>query len=202
MAVLGDILFYSGGSHSSLMTFLRSNLDRAVTEGVDRIRATEFQAKTDDELLAFYTQARRVEPLVLLSDDAEVNVREAQIEVNDELRGGRIRVKGLHAEKLVPFTGDRGLFNLQPNSSGMNPPRGEVRGTRVVVGVGVREADVDAAMEHITGTLQNIQQCIDSQASQIAEYNAELPKVLKAAIERRRASLSSAASLAERLRQA
>jgi hypothetical protein len=47
------------------------------------------------------------------------------------------RIKGLRVTKVIPFEGEAVLFNLQPSSSDLYPPRGVVQGTNLTLGMDV-----------------------------------------------------------------
>lgn len=198
MAVIGDLLFWSGRG-PALSDVLRHNLENEVPAQVDRIHASEFETKTDEELTAAIVAQAKAVPLSLRLDEADANVSEMSVNVQDFF-GGTANVPGLRVTKIVPFDGEAAFFNMTPNSWDTNPPRGEVRGQKLIVGMEVRESESESAVQYIEKTLTRVQEHIGRQQGQIDEYNAQLPAIAATAIQRRRGSLGKASDLAARLR--
>jgi hypothetical protein len=198
MSVIGELLFWSGHGRADLSDVLRHNLQKEIPTKVDRLDASEFD-KTDDEITAQVVAESQAEPLVLKLDEADADVRNTKVTVQDHFHGA-VDVDGLRVTKIVPFEGEAAFFNLTPSSWDTNPPRGEVRGQKLIVGMEVRESGGEEALQYIEQTLKRVQEHIDRQKGQLDEYNAQLPGAVKAAIQRRRASLGTASDLAARLR--
>jgi hypothetical protein len=199
MGVIGEILFFSKRGRADLSDVLRHNLEKEVPNKVEKLPASHFEAKPDEELIAAVVKECQAEPLVLRLGEADADVKERSVTVRDVF-GDTVTVPGLRVAKTVPFDGEAAFFNLQPSSWDMNPPYGEVRGGTLSVGMEVRESESEAAMKHIEDMLAKVQVNIDRQMGQIDEHNRQLPGVVAAAIQRRRASLGKASDLAARLR--
>lgn len=198
MSVIGNLLFYSGRG-PGLSDVLRHNLEKEVPAKVDRIPASDFESKSDEELTSAIVEQAKAEPLTLRLDEAEGDVTEKSITVQDVF-GDTATIAGLRVTKVVPFNGEAQFFQLQPNTWDMNPPRGEVRGQKLIVGMEVRESESESAVQYIEQTIARVQEYIGRQQGQIDEHNAQLPGVAAAAIQRRRASVGKASDLAARLR--
>lgn len=199
MTLIGEALFCSLRTRADLSDVLRHNLEKEVPNKVERIAASEFSSKSDDELIAAIVEECRAEPLELRLPEAVGDVKERTLTVRSVF-GENVTVPGLSVSKVVPFDGEAAFFDLKPNTWDMNPPYGQVRGRTLVVGMEVRESDSESAVQHIEETLTKVQTNIDRQKSQIAEYNNQLPGAVAGAIERRRATLGKASDLAARLR--
>lgn len=199
MAVIGDLLFWSGRGRPDLSDILRHNLQHEVAAKVDRLPASDFETKTDEELTAHVTEECKAEPLGLRLGEADADVQNTQVTVRDYFHD-TARVPGMRVTKIVPFDGEAVFFKATPNSWDTNPPRGEVRGQNLIVGMEVRESESEAAVQYIEQTLASVQEYIDRQQRQIEEHNQQLPGVAAKAIQRRRASLGKASDLAARLK--
>lgn len=108
-------------------------------------------------------------------------------------------VKGLKVTKVIPFEGEAVLFELQPNSSDLNPPRGTVRGRTVIIGMEVAEHETETAVKYIEQMVASLQQYIGWQSDAISQHNASLPTLASTLIAERRARLNKASDLASRL---
>lgn len=198
MSVIGDLLFWSGRG-ASLDDHLRHALQSAVPAEVDRLPASDFADKSDDEIVDVLVEKMKAEPIELRLDEAEPDVVEKNVDVRDVF-GGTAIVPGLRVAKVVPFEGEEGLFKLTPNQWDTNPPHGQVRGQQLTVGMEVRASDDEQAIQYIDQTLAKVQVYIDRQKAQLDGYNGQLPTAIRAAVERRRTTLGKASSVADRLR--
>jgi hypothetical protein len=198
MSVIGNLLFYSGRG-PGLSDVLRYNLEEEVPAKVDRIPAPDFESRSDEELTLAIVEQAKAEPLTLRLGEAEGDVTARSVTVQDVF-GDMAAIPGLRVTKVVPFDGEAQLFKLQPNTWDMNPPRGEVQGQKLIVGMEVRESESESAVQYIEQTIARVQEHIGRQQGQIDEHNAQLPGVSTAAIQRRRASVGKASDLAARLR--
>ena len=199
MSVIGDLLFYSGfGRRPGLADQLRATQDSGLRKAVDGLSVSDFASRSDEELLLSVVEKCAVSPLNLDLAGAKGDVTETSLQ-RQNLWGETGTIKGLKVTKIIPFTGEAALFELQPSSSDLNPPRGTVRGKAVIVGMEVAEQETDAAVRYIDETVASLQQYIGWQLDAITQHNASLPGLARALIAERRARLSKASDLASRL---
>lgn len=199
MTVIGELLFYSGfGRWSDLADQLRATQESGMRTAVDRLSASDFGNFSDVELVTGVVEKCVVAPLSLDLAGATGDVTETSLQ-RQNLWGETDTVKGLKVTKVIPFEGEAVLFELQPSSSNLNPPRGIVRGKTVIVGMEVAEYETDAAVRYIDEMVASLQQYIGWQSDAIAQHNASLPALACALIAERRARLSRASDLASRL---
>lgn len=198
MAVIGELLFWSGFQRATLSDALRHNLQNNVQAEVDRLSESEFASKSDEELVVLISDRCRCNPLVLKLDEAEGDAQPTRVSVRDVF-GDQATVDGFRIIKAIPFDGDATLFELQPNSYDLSPPRGEVRGNRVVIGMEVAASRAEEAERYIAEAQADIEKYIGWQADAIAQHNDAIPGAVGAAIQRRRATSNTAADIARRL---
>ncbi|MGC8160085.1 hypothetical protein ACP3WZ_26530, partial [Salmonella enterica] len=74
-----------------------------------------------------------------------------------------IRVAGLEATKSIPFTGAPELWRLHPGSWSSNPPRGEIRRDKLVIGITVPAQQADQAAQYIEQTVAQLPDIIAQQ---------------------------------------
>jgi hypothetical protein len=196
MAVLGELLFFRR-DQMDLDTVLRNQGDRGLQQAVDDLPNTAF-SKHNDELVALILTKSQISPLVVRLEDAKSGVEEVQVDITD-IFGERARVKGLRATKAIPFSGDADLWHLRPNQYDFNPPRAEVRGKTIVIGMEVREQEADQAVAHIDSTITKIHQYIQRQEDQLSVFNTNLPAQILPRLEQRRGRLGTAADLLKKL---
>lgn len=199
MAALGDLLFYRR-DQVGLDDVLRHQVDQ-LRDKVDALPEKFFSEKSDDEVAAHLAKEHAIEPLVVDFEAATPSVQETQVEVHDRFGfdRGSVRVPGLLATKSIPFKGDPELWHLRTNPYSLNPPRGEIRGSKLVVGISVPAQQADEAARYIDQTIAQIPEYLQRQEAQIAQHNASLATHAMQWIKLRRQRLSSASDLLKKL---
>jgi hypothetical protein len=199
MAALGNLLFWRR-DQVGLDDFLRHQVD-LLRGKVDVLPEKFFSEKTDAEIAAYVAKEEAIQPLTVDFSAAKPNVQETQVEVHDQFgfNRGPIRVPGLLATKSIPFKGDPGLWFLRTNPFTMNPPRGEVRGNNLVVGISVPTAQADEGARYIAQAIAQIPQYLQLQETQIAQHNGSLVQHAMQWIKARRQRLGSASDMLKKL---
>ena len=199
MAALGDLLFYRR-DQVGLDDFLRHQIG-LLRGKVDSLSDKFFSEKSDDEIAAYVAKEQSIQPLIVDFGAAKPAVQETQVEVQDQFgfNRGPIRVPGLLATKSIPFKGDPGLWYLRTNPFNMNPPRGEVRGNTLVIGISVPAQQADEGVRYIDQAIAQIPEYLQRQEAQIAQYNASLAGHAMQWIKVRRQRLGSASDLLKKL---
>src|SRR5688572_7092409 len=93
----------------------------AVKKAVEDIRAEEFGATEIEDLTAAFVDRFRLDPPTLTEGAISVDVEEAQVDVTGDFSRGTFGrgphlVPGIRASYFVPFTGDRQMFKVRPNT--------------------------------------------------------------------------------------
>jgi hypothetical protein len=132
---------------------------------------------------------------------AKARVQEIQVEVHDRFgfERGPIRVAGLRATKEIPFRGDRDLWHLRTNPFNLNPPRGEVRGQQLVIGIEVPAQQADEAKRYIDEAIAALPEYLDRQKAQIEAHNNRIAANAIPPIQQRRVTLGRASDLLKKL---
>jgi hypothetical protein len=197
MAVVGDILFYRQ-DQIDLDTVLRNQGNAGVRKLVEKLPDSAFAKHSDDELVAQVFAKAHIAPLTLALEAAKTKVQEVTVDTRN-IFGDFAQVKGLSATKEIPFTGEEDLWHLRPSSFDLNPPRGEVGGKTIVVGIEVTEDQSDQAVAYVADTIKKIQENIERQNVQIKPFNDSLPSLIHPVVQQRRARLGKAADLLKKL---
>ncbi len=199
MAVLGELLFYRH-DQVGLDDVLRHQLG-LLRGQVDELPDKLFAGKTDEEVAAHVAAKCAIEPLKLDLAAAKASVEEVQVEVHDRwgFERGPVRVPGLRATKSIPFTGEEDLWRLRTNPWNMNPPRGDVRGRNLVIGIEVAVQQADEAAKYIEDTIAQLPEYLQRQEAQLAPYNSGLAGNAMQWIKMRRSRLGTANDLLKKL---
>lgn len=203
MAVIGDLLFFKRGG-PDLDDVLRHQAEVVLRQTVENIPEKEFTQHSDDELVGRVVSSATVKPLEVAFDQAKADVQETTVDVTGrfdyDMGDGRpVRAKGFRATKAIPFKGNPELWHLKTNPWGMNPPRGEVRGQTLVVGISVPEAEASRAKTYLDGVIAQLPEYLERQAAQIQKHNEQLPGLALPLIQQRRSRLSKRADLLKNL---
>ncbi len=199
MAVLGELLFYRR-DQVGLDDVLRHQVD-LLRGRVDELPDNLFAEKTDEEVAAHVVAKHVIEPLKLDLATATASVEEVPVEVHDRwgYERGPVRVSGLRATKSIPFTGEEDLWRLRTNPFNVNPPRGDVRGRNLVIGIEVAAQQADEAAKYIEDTIAQLPEYLQRQTAQLEPHNAGLAGNAMQWIKMRRARLGTANDLLKKL---
>lgn len=199
MAVLGELLFYRR-DQVDLDAVLRHQTE-LLRQRVDKLSDKLFSEKSDDEIAELVAKEAAIKPLEVDFAAAKPSVEETQVEVHDRygFERGPTRVAGLRATKAIPFKGDPDLWRLRTNPFNMNPPRGDIRGGNLIVGITVPAQQADEAAKYIEDTINQIPEYLARQAAQIERHNASLADQAMQWVKARRQRLGSAADLLKKL---
>jgi hypothetical protein len=197
MAALGELLFYRR-DQAGLDDVLRHQVE--LLQGrVDALPDNFFSEKSDAEIAAHVAGEAALKPLVVDFAAATPSVQETTVEVRDMFERGTVRVAGLKATKAIPFTGDPELWRLRTNPFNMNPPRGEIRSGKLIIGIEVPAQEADQAARYIDDAIAQIPEYLQRQEAQIAQHNESLATQAMRWITIRRQRLGSAADLLKKL---
>lgn len=200
--------------------FAEGNLSYALEERlkkaarrVDEIPQAQFVASTDHQIVESVATELEVTPIELHVDKKTLEQEEAQVDVSHDSNRlffdheGPFYVPGTRFTISIPYTGQPELWNIAPGHFWTIRPRGNVRPPdKSDVGMLYicidHPADVQSAepVERLLNeTLREIDQCLKAQRAEIERRNAELPRVIREAVVRRRQSLNQGNRIAAAL---
>lgn len=182
-----------GGSVDDVVRHMEGQLQQHVNEYDER----KFDTQSDEGVIEALVRDLRVEPLAMDFDKGEKKIEETPISVRDVF-GDNATVPGLILTKKFSFTGDPDLWTFGAGQWGSVMPRGEVRGRTLTVGMQVRATDGEAAVSHITSTIEQIKHYLALQKAMLDQYNNALPAQLLPLVQARRARRGSAQGLLDR----
>ncbi|MCU0693229.1 MAG: hypothetical protein MUF54_17695, partial [Polyangiaceae bacterium] len=94
-----------------------------------------------------------------------------------------------------PFEGDAGAFKVRPNPFSLNPPRAQIRNSRVTFAISGTNLGADAVKAEINRTIESIQSALTNLRSNSAGFNDALLAEAKRLIESRREKLLAGRSM-------
>ena len=148
-----------------------------------------------DDLCEYFTDKYSIDVPLLQQDAIVADQREAKVDMSHDFRymprhdGRPNMVDGSTVEITVPFSGDRQLFDVQPTTYSMNPPRANVCGETLVLqftGVSQSSEQIKSAIDK---AISDIETHLDRLRGSANTLNASLRSVAAQAIECRREKL-------------
>lgn len=131
----------------------RAQVGRAPAE-VNRLKEADILASSDDEIMRRILSELSVTVPTLARDQISFARTTETKNITDHW--GDTHTKDVPVFTFdVPFSGDSEIFRMQPSTYNMNPPRAEVRGTKLLIVVSDEEnaeklkASVDATLDDI-----------------------------------------------------
>jgi hypothetical protein len=199
LSIIGEPLFFNR-NHADVGDIARHHQSK-LKEAVDRVSQSDFDAKSDAEVIAIVAEDMRLHPLEVDFDAAQKRVEETTTNVRDSFSfdEGTVRVPALKATKTIPFKGDGGFWRIMTGTWSTTMPYGEVRGQTLIVGIVVRADRTDEAKQHIDSTIKEIQKYLPQQCAKIDDYNNSLPALIRPLVEARRSRRNQAAELLGKL---
>lgn len=185
------LLFHSLDMHS----VLRSEEAKA-TRSVDTYNADQLLAQAEHDVVAFLVDYLRLDPPNLKLDEqySERGVEEVQIESHDGW-DGPVRVPGERLVLTIPFTGDKGFFEIQPTTYSLNPPRATVRAESIDLIFKGRTLPAAKLKDLIANEVGSIETHLEQIRSDVQPFNDNLPSRVEHLVKERKAKLLASRSV-------
>jgi hypothetical protein len=141
-----------------------------------------------DDLVKKIVDMYKLDVPVLLRDEARMEEpREITISVQDY--GRTIQQQGTILILHAPFTGDAGMFWVQPTSYDSAPPSGNLNGQEMVLKMRGTNLNSDAVAKHFNSVLDDFERYLNWQRPNADNFLTELKDRARAEIESRKARL-------------
>ena len=206
-AVAQELLF----NRATLFDALRAQ-SNAVRDRVQSVSETILRARPDEELVDDLTEELRIAPLELDQAGRSMRREEIQIDVSgdpfrDIFSSGRpVLIPGVRVVVSIPFRGDHHLWQLQPSTYNLSPPRGTVSanrdgqsGTLEIVIEQPADQPLDRIKSSLDEVMENIAFFVTNQRNDLSGYDAQLRREVSSAVADRRTRLSKHDGLANLL---
>lgn len=164
-------------------------------EAVQQMQEDALLNTPAEDIVARLTEQYRMDVPVLRRGDAHVEQQEGSVQVIDYFSrdyggGPGIRsVIGTIVDLTVPFTGDKDFFSIQPTTYDTAPPRAIVETDHIVIRVSGRELAPDQVKKALNDALDHIDKYLGWQRESADKVNADLPGLIRNAVESRKAKL-------------
>jgi hypothetical protein len=130
----------------------------------------------------------KLEVPILLRDDVHLDPpREITLTIQDY--GRTIHPTGTLLTLHVPFTGDAGMFWVQPSTYDSGPPRGMLNGQELILRMRGTNLEPTAVEKHFNSTLDDFERYLNWQRTSADQFLTELTQRARQTIEARKARL-------------
>ena len=148
-----------------------------------------------DDLCQYFIDKYRIDVPILKFNEIVADQRETKVDVSNDYRyfgdrsGQPVRVDGSTAEITVPFQGDREVFNVQPTTYSLNPPRADITdGALILRFTGVNQTPVEVKGK-IEKTLKDIETNLKNLRGTATRLNSSIGQTARDVINSRREKL-------------
>jgi len=188
-------LFHKHGI-SEVIEHQKNELRKAVG-GLSRVELEKDHSELAEMLAAKFN----IKVPVVLEDKIEVTEDEPLVNSSGDPMQSMpdpsrpFHVPGFRVTVHIPFEGEGWLFDVQPAASSLNPPRGQVRGTELLLVREVsaeRQAALKAEIDQDLASVKNCLECLRPSAQQLAN---ELKQMASQEIAKRQQQLASQSEL-------
>ncbi|MBR9793011.1 MAG: hypothetical protein GYB58_14790 [Gammaproteobacteria bacterium] len=148
-----------------------------------------------DDLCQYFIDKYRIDVPILKLNEIVADQRETKVDVSNDYRyfgdrsGQPVRVDGSTVEITVPFQGDREVFNVQPTTYSLNPPRADITdGALILRFTGVNQTPVEVKGK-IEKALKDIETNLENLRGTATRLNSSIGQTARDAINSRREKL-------------
>ena len=196
-----DLLFW-GKDLSALIRSYESAIGQEVA-GWERNRIL---ASSESDLMSYLVEKYTLDAPRILRDQLHIESEgEAKIDVSGRFeydiwdRGQPLHVAGSFVTVAIPFEGDGDLFGFKASTYDMNPPRGRVSGSSVLISFRGVEMNADRTREEIDATVGKIEQHLEWIRNDCAGWNSRVSSLAEQCVRGRKGRLLKQANMVNAL---
>lgn len=185
-----DLLFCSVDMHSAIEQSRMKCL-----EMVDTIDGDRLLNSSTDELANYFAEEHAFNVPVLLEDEIVADQQEVDIDVSQEQmrfihdRSSPYYITGTKVTIEIPFEGDGGFFQVQPNPFSLSPPRGVVSQGRVIITMSGTDLGAEKVKQEVERIIADIKVCLENHRKSAVQFNGSLLPLLVQKIDQRKEKL-------------
>lgn len=179
--------------------------ERAVLKEISEIEANRLLNTSVDDLCDYLVAKYELSAPVLLEDHVSVDQEDTRVDVSGDPmrfirdRTGPVYIPGTTIKFYVPFDGDPDLFQFHPSTYSINPPRGKISRSTLILAYTITNHNAAAVRGQFDSNRATIQKHLAQVRSDVAPFNASLRVKARAGIEERRQKLLDDQGLAASL---
>lgn len=163
----------------------------ALFKEIDEIDGNRLLNTNQTELVEYFKQKYLLPAPVLQEDKISVDQKEIQVDVSNDPnrlifdRDEPFYITGTKVNFYIPYEGDKDLFKCQPSTYSLNPPRGTVTETDLILSYETTKHEGDSIKNQFTNQLAQIKEYLGRIAGGVSEFNTNLENTIQQRIEAR-----------------
>jgi hypothetical protein len=179
-----DVLYFNRTGMFAILDMQRKESDKAI----DSIDTDTLLNTPTNDVVVDIVDKYKLEVPILSRDEAHMDPpREVTMTIQDY--GRTIHPTGTLLTLHVPFTGDAGMFWVQPSTYDSGPPRGTLNGQELILRMRGTKLEPAAVEKHFNSTLDVFERYFNWQRTSVDQFLTELTQRARQTIEARKARL-------------
>ena len=169
---------------------------------VEQAGANELLNVSVDDFCAYLAGKYAIEPITLRENEIAMDQGETDIDISRDFnyavrdRSTPSYIKGTEVTIFIPFEGEKELFQCQPSTFNTAPPRGDVRGSQLLLRFRSRNHDATSMKCEIESAVGNVRSYVEWVRNDVEAVNRDLPTHARRTVEARREKLRKDQGLA------
>lgn len=178
---------------------------KKMCEAIVALEENQLLRTSAEDLCNYLEQEFTIDVPKLRENETTVDQSEAQVDVSqDRMRDIRDRtrpffVRGTAIKFHVPFTGNAELFRCQPSTFSLNPPRGIINPSEIVLTYTRLDHNAEAIKHEFDSDLSQIRTHLERLEKEFSSYNLSIRATISGRIEQRREKILKDQGLAASL---
>ena len=179
--------------------------EKAMNDEIDVIEGNRLLNTNLDDLITYFKEKYQLQPPKLLEDKISVDQNEAKIDVSHDFnrlifdRGEPFYITGTKIDFYIPYDGDKDLFKCQPSTRSLNPPKGVVTETDLILTYQTTDHNSDSIKGEFQRTLDQIKSYLKNIEASTTEFNSLIEDKIRARINSRQEKVKNDQGLATSL---
>jgi len=176
--------------------------EQAMNEEIDTIDGNRLLNTNFEELVNYFKEKYILVTPQLHEDKITVDQEESQIDVSGDPnrfiwdKSKPFYITGTKVDFYIPYEGDKDLFNCKPSTYTLNPPRGIITETDLMLTFQTTNHKSEEVKSSFQGRLNSIKGYLTNIKSGVSEFNNQIEDKIKARINSRREKVKNDQGLA------
>lgn len=176
--------------------------EKAMNDEIDDINGNKLLNTDVEKLVNYFKEKYLLLTPQLHEDKITVDQEESQIDVSGDPnrliwdKSKPFYITGTKVDFYVPYEGDKDLFDCKPSTYTLNPPRGVVSETDLILTFQTTKHKSEEIKSSFEGRLNSIKSYLTNIKNGVAEFNSQIEDKIRARIKSRREKVKKDQGLA------
>lgn len=180
-----------------------SNHTKTTQDKLNQISKEEVEAVSEETLIKKYSDEFIINKLQLHEENIEQEATEKDVDVSYRTdlywsRPGPHSKRGTLFTYYLPYNGDDILFDCQPSTFSLNPPYAKRANNQLIFEFEIVDGDNTDPDKMLEGELKQIRSMVETLNKDIAPFNAQLNKLVIAAINKRKEKIAALGAMLQK----